>query len=571
MKMKHSSNIELSTSKNNHTSLLIDSKPLIPGGVNAPNSWKKYGCQICTKRFDDFCKLRTHYTLYHFWDSLSEDFKTMGDECNICMKKFPTDDHLLQHMGNFHCIIDKYLLNKGLKIISEEKSVKLLSWKCEFCQLNMNSSAALKSHLAVKHYQKELVAEFPVERDKAKTCPKCFKVFESSSLSTVVAHIGSFHDEVVKYAIDKLDLHEEDKSKIPVDDFDDNSICIPLQKKGKDSSFRSTFDYLVCQICLQEVQSSRTLKVHYIRHFQLHFQKTYFTDTCPFCGKKFENVMSAQKHIATDHSDRSLIPLMETAKLWVDKSVILEPNSTRMKRTGVEMKKLDSSIVKKHLGDVHVNPESGIERKLNCAIHSCEKVFEKREQFLTHLAISHFWKDLTTEFGDQFKSDALHCPVCKESVNPNMDKTTYYKHLAVNHEIVMKYVQNSKREEPLVTDKEQSSKSSTSRAILQSSFPRAIVQDEPPNMIQSSSDKDSEIDRILRKHGASSLVDGTSVDADNSIPVSAPSKELAPTSGPSMNIMIKEEMTTEDDTGVATSSELLSKIRNVFSDESDSD
>merc|ERR1712179_702148 len=94
--------------------------------------------------------------------------------------------------------------------------------------------------------------------------------------------------------IDKLDLHEEDKSKTPVDDFDDNSICVPLQKKGKESAFKSTFDYLVCQICLQEVQSSRTLKVHYIRHFQLHFQKTYFTDTCPFCGKKFENVMSAQ-------------------------------------------------------------------------------------------------------------------------------------------------------------------------------------------------------------------------------------------------------------------------------------
>merc|ERR1719233_2864058 len=107
-------------------------------------------------------------------------------------------------------------------------------------------------------------------------------------------------------------------------------------------------------------------------------------------------------HIATDHSDQSLIPLMESANLWVDKSVILELNSTRLKRLGVEMKKLDSSIVKKHLGDVDVNLERGADRKLSCAIHSCDKVFEKREQFLTHLAISHFHrKDLTTEFGDQ--------------------------------------------------------------------------------------------------------------------------------------------------------------------------
>jgi len=89
---------------------------------------------------------------------------------------------------------------------------------------------------------------------------------------------------------------------------------------------------------------------------------------------------------------------MEAAKLWVDKSVILEPNSIRMKRSVVEMKKLDSSIAKKHLGDVNVNvnPKIGIMRTLSCAIHSCEKVFEKREQFLTHLAISHFWKDLTS-------------------------------------------------------------------------------------------------------------------------------------------------------------------------------
>ena len=39
----------------------------------SPN--KKYQCQICTKRFMEFRQLRTHYTLYHFWDNLSEDYK----------------------------------------------------------------------------------------------------------------------------------------------------------------------------------------------------------------------------------------------------------------------------------------------------------------------------------------------------------------------------------------------------------------------------------------------------------------------------------------------------------------
>ncbi len=39
----------------------------------SPN--KKYQCQICTKRFMEFRQLRTHYTLYHFWDNLAEDYK----------------------------------------------------------------------------------------------------------------------------------------------------------------------------------------------------------------------------------------------------------------------------------------------------------------------------------------------------------------------------------------------------------------------------------------------------------------------------------------------------------------
>ena len=41
----------------------------------SPN--KKYQCQICTKRFMEFRQLRTHYTLYHFWDNLAEDYKSV--------------------------------------------------------------------------------------------------------------------------------------------------------------------------------------------------------------------------------------------------------------------------------------------------------------------------------------------------------------------------------------------------------------------------------------------------------------------------------------------------------------
>jgi len=644
MQMKHSKNKKTPTPRN----ALLEAKSVL--GISVPNAstWKKYGCQICTKRFDEFCRLRTHYTLHHFWDSLSEEYKNMGDECIICMKKFPTGDHLVQHMGNFHCVIDKYLVKKGLRIISEEKTVKLLSWKCECCQLNLNSSAALKSHLAVKHYQKELNAEFPVEGDKVKKCPKCHKIFEGSSISTVVAHIGSFHDEVIKYCMEKLDLHEEDKCKIPVDDFDDGAIGVPIDKniyankcaicgctcetrsdlknhyldthyvdhfmkqfpvpfcqqceqefiglpelhkhivfsheaiflsvlskdgfslpahvsprRKKEVAHKGTFDFLFCQICFQEVQSSKTLKIHYIRHFQLHFQQKYFTDLCPFCEKKFESIMITQKHIATDHSEKSLIPLMEKANLWVDKSIILNPVTRKMKRIGIQIKKLDKSVVLQHfdeLGLRDLHPQT--ERKHCCAFPSCDKVFEKRDQFLTHLAISHFWKDLTLEFGTSFKEDAMNCPVCKERINPNMDKTTFYKHLAVAHEIVMKYVQNITREDTVFNHATVTKPPSSSTDVPLLRVSKEAVVDEPRRKSVSLSDRDSEIDRILKKHGASSLVDGITVNTESTSEAANEALD---------NIRIKEEITTEENMASATSSALLSKIRNVFSDESDSD
>ena len=42
-----------------------------------------------------------------------------GAVCNICQKRYPTEDHLVQHLGNFHCKIDHYLIKKGLRIITK--------------------------------------------------------------------------------------------------------------------------------------------------------------------------------------------------------------------------------------------------------------------------------------------------------------------------------------------------------------------------------------------------------------------------------------------------------------------
>jgi len=647
MKMKHSNSKEQAPLVTPGKTLMDTKMALASSSTASP--WKKYGCQICTKRFNEFCKLRTHYTLYHFWDNLSEDYKFMGDQCNICMRKYPTEDHLIQHMGNFHCIIDKYLVKKGLRIISEEKTVKLMSWRCEFCKTNQNSSAALKSHLAAKHYQKELMAEFPVERRKDKRCPKCYKLFEGGSIGSVIAHVGSFHDEVVKYAMDVLDLHEQDKDKIPVDDFDDGVIGVPVEREetscykcekcGSTCATRSdlknhyfdqhyagqfmvefpvpfcqfcdqqylglpllhrhivnkhetvlismlfkegitlpslvsprrrkqvvqkgTFDYLFCQICLQEVQSSKTLKIHYIRHYHHHFQSKYSTFTCPYCEKTFGDVMTTQKHIASEHHELSLIPLMEKENLWVDKSVILEPAGVKIKRIGIPIKKVDAALVKKHFDDLE-EAAPQVQHNLDCVFSTCDKVFETREKFLIHLAISHFWKDLTLEFAEAFEADSINCPIqsCREKINPNQEKTTYYKHLAVAHETVMKYVQTGGgRVEPVIKPVVVAAAAELGTSprvpVIQRFINETVTDDESIKESEMQpDDRDSEIDRILKKHGVSSLVNGTSADPANTT-------EEAPLG----SVEIKEEITTEEN----LPNDLMSKIRNVFSDESDSD
>ena len=76
------------------------------------NSTRSFTCTCsctrtctCTCTFTCTCtctQLRTHYTLYHFWDHLVEEFSGRGEECTICCTRFPTHDHLLQVCKQVH-------------------------------------------------------------------------------------------------------------------------------------------------------------------------------------------------------------------------------------------------------------------------------------------------------------------------------------------------------------------------------------------------------------------------------------------------------------------------------------
>ena len=272
---------------------------------------KKHGCQICTKTYTEFAKLRTHYTLYHFWERLEADYSGRGEVCNICSVSFPTHDHLLQHLGNFHCLIDPYLVRKGLRMVSHEKTIRLKSWRCEICQVAQPSSSALKAHLSVKHFYKELKAEFPTASAKDRKCPKCYKTYEGSTVAFVIGHIGSIHDEVLKYAANYLDMDATDRSLLPVDDFDDDTVGLPFEKEKTTGSIggpgalgRGPFDCLVCQICLHQEPNPKALKSHYLGHYREQVMAKVASNglaQCPFCTNILHNMAEAVTHVTSAH------------------------------------------------------------------------------------------------------------------------------------------------------------------------------------------------------------------------------------------------------------------------------
>ena len=263
--------------------------------------------------------------------------------------------------------------------------------------------------------------------------------------------------------------------------------------------------------------------------------------------------------------------------LWVDKSVILEPACAKLKRIGIPMKKLDNSIVKKHFDELEeLSPV--VEKNFDCVFPSCDRVSDTREKFLIHLAISHFWKDLSLEFGESFEADSINCPICKEKINPNQERTIYYKHLAVAHEAVMKYVQTIGREEPrivqkltsptflvqkLVVNTAHSNSAATKVPVIRFSNETAFEDAYKNGANNSGTSSDFEIGNNLKSNSESNvshLVNGSLAGA------SGTSEPL-----PIQPEEIKNEITTEDNLPSAVNSDIISKVRSAFSDDSDSD
>ena len=79
-----------------------------------------------------------------------------------------------------------------------------------------------------------------------------------------------------------------------------------------------------------------------------------------------------------------------------------------------------------------------------CPIEGCGAEKETKKSYLIHLLMIHFNKEMEAEYREQFRHmNPKRCPECKMALLDNY--LGFIKHLAVDHEVVMKYVK--KKEE----------------------------------------------------------------------------------------------------------------------------
>lgn len=392
-----SSNSMIHTSKSGSPEKSSAIKSTPPKDTVAINT---FGCQKCANVFPEFKLMKTHYTYDHYWSKLTEQFGKWDRKCRICEKIYPTSDHLFHHMGNFHgsITVDRYLEAENFEVLTKEKTIKLETFNCELCKKEHTSSAALKSHLATKHFHPELAAEFSIGENKCKKCPKCNKLFESGGKSAVISHLGSYHDEVLKYALPYVKMDESDRVRIDVDDFEPGVEIIKISQPQSETNFLP-----ICQHegCKEEMKDREGLKIHYQQyHYNEQFKMNYSTKTCEFCNVTFEADWTLHRHIAINHEE-VLINMLQ-------KDGLALPSSSPKKIISPKKEKIE---------------------RLSYSCSLCSQSFDYKNDLKEHYYSQHFSQDFDNIYTDS------NCGLCYKKFN-GVDKAQ--KHIALKHEHVLR-------------------------------------------------------------------------------------------------------------------------------------
>ena len=122
---------------------------------------------------------------------------------------------------------------------------------------------------------------------------------------------------MLKYSANYLDIDVADRSLLPVDDFDDDTVGVPFEKEKTSASAggpgRGPFECQVCQICLHQEPNSKDLKTHYLGHYREQVMSKVASNglaQCPFCTNILHNMAEAVTHVTSAHLSKVLFYLL---------------------------------------------------------------------------------------------------------------------------------------------------------------------------------------------------------------------------------------------------------------------
>jgi len=355
---------------------------------------KKWKCQLCSNSYSEFKAMKTHYTYSHYWSKLTEEFGTVDKECNICEKTYPSNSHLRHHMGNFHgsITVDRYLEADKCEVITREETVRLKNSSCEICKKIIKVSSSLKSHLSTKHFSRELSDEFSIGDSKNQGCPK--KCGVRGDKSYLIGHVGSVHDEVLKYALPYVKMDENYRVLVDLDDFEDGVQIIENRDPQLNMPPVSCCQHEDCKY--EKIDRDREqLKIHYQQdHYNEQFKINYPEKNCTFCPPgpvKFE-ANNLHRHIAVYHED-VLIKMLQKDELSLPSFTPKQKISPKKEIESQYCVDCSESFASKnglkmHYYTQHFSQEfDNLYTDSKCAL--CEKMFSSVDQAQQHIALKH--------------------------------------------------------------------------------------------------------------------------------------------------------------------------------------
>jgi CDGSH-type Zn-finger protein len=254
-------------------------------------------CGLCGQELLEPALL-LHLVETHYLAQLSSLYP--GLACSRCpgvIQRFKNKTKQLLHMLKYHMMAPNRSLladdkiQELLIVVNKELKTSI----CRLCDLQLTdlSDQQCMSHLAIKHFSKEL-AVFLSDRD----CLVCDRSF--LSLASAVDHVGLDHGQLARVDLVSVQLHLQDQDVDPNRTFPTVVVKRPAKKSRRKTYIGHVVDIEARQNCsLVEERSSNSTKLETTETGQ-----GASSHICRVCGVSCSSPFCLKQHLFTHFKDK---------------------------------------------------------------------------------------------------------------------------------------------------------------------------------------------------------------------------------------------------------------------------